>query len=71
MYKARRAAHVELANKMKERNAGTAPGIGDRVADVMIVWTKLSNNYENSENQIYVLKNDLPISALAIISKNI
>lgn len=69
-YKARQA-HVELANKMKERDAGTAPGIGDRVAYVMVAGTKGSKNYENSEDPLYVLKNDLPIDFSYYIEKQI
>ena len=64
-------AHVELANKMKERDAGTAPGIGDRVAYVMVAGTKGSKNYENSEDPLYVLENDLPIDFSYYIEKQI
>lgn len=33
---AAKQAHVELANKMKKRDAGTAPKLGDRVPYVII-----------------------------------
>lgn len=33
-------AHVELAERMKKRDAGSAPGLGDRVNYVIIKGTK-------------------------------
>ena len=33
-------AHVELAKRMKKRDAGSAPALGDRVAYVIIKATK-------------------------------
>lgn len=36
-----KAAHVELAKKMKKRDAATAPNVGDRVAYVIIKSTKV------------------------------
>lgn len=33
---AAKQAHVELANKMRKRDAGTAPKLGDRVPYVII-----------------------------------
>lgn len=54
-------AHVELAARMKKRDPGSAPGLGDRVAYVMIKGTSGSKNYENSEDPIYVLENNIPI----------
>jgi len=64
-------AHVELAQKMKERDVGTAPGVGDRVAYVMVAGTKGSKNYQNSEDPLYVLENDLPIDFNYYIEKQI
>lgn len=54
-------AHVELAQKMTQRDASTAPGVGDRVAYVMIKGTKGQKAYELAEDPIYALKHDLPI----------
>ncbi|KAI0514384.1 DNA polymerase delta catalytic subunit [Xylaria bambusicola] len=54
-------AHVELAARMKKRDPGSAPGLGDRVAYVMIKGASGSKNYENSEDPIYVLENNIPI----------
>lgn len=58
---AAKQAHVELAQRMKKRDAGSAPGLGDRVAYVMIKGTAGSKNYEKSEDPIYVLENNVPI----------
>lgn len=54
-------AHVELAERMKKRDAGSAPGLGDRVAYVMVKGAAGSRNYEKSEDPIYVLENNIPI----------
>ncbi|KAF2643760.1 hypothetical protein P280DRAFT_444871 [Massarina eburnea CBS 473.64] len=56
-----RQAHVELAERMKKRDAGSAPGLGDRVAYVMVKGSAKSKNYENSEDPIFVLENNIPI----------
>ncbi|KAJ1329725.1 DNA polymerase delta subunit 1 [Microdochium nivale] len=54
-------AHVELAARMKKRDAGSAPGLGDRVAYVMVKGSRGSKNFENSEDPIFVLENNVPI----------
>lgn len=54
-------AHVRLAEKMKARDAASAPNVGDRVAYVVVRGTKGSKAYEKSEDPIYVLENNLPI----------
>lgn len=53
-------AHVELAKRMKKRDPGSAPALGDRVAYV-IVNSASQKNYEKSEDPLYVLENSLPI----------
>lgn len=53
-------AHVELAKRMKKRDPGSAPNLGDRVAYV-IVNSSSTKNYEKSEDPLYVLENSLPI----------
>ncbi|KAG7824304.1 hypothetical protein KL909_002302 [Ogataea angusta] len=52
--------HVELAERMRKRDAGSAPTLGDRVAYV-IIKTAGDKNYEKSEDPLYVLENSLPI----------
>ena len=54
-------AHVELAQKMQQRDAANAPSVGDRVAYVMIKGTKGQKAYELAEDPIFALQNDLPI----------
>jgi DNA polymerase delta subunit 1 len=54
-------AHVELAMRMKKRDPGTAPNVGDRVPYVIIQAAKGAPAYERSEDPVYVLENNLPI----------
>lgn len=54
-------AHVELAKRMKDRDSGSAPALGDRVAYVIVKGAGGAKNYEKSEDPIYVLENNLPI----------
>ncbi|RKP19156.1 DNA polymerase delta catalytic subunit [Rozella allomycis CSF55] len=58
---ANKQAHAELAERMKKRDAGSAPNLGDRVAYVIIQSPKGSAAYEKSEDPIYVLEHNLPI----------
>ncbi|KAK6460337.1 DNA polymerase delta catalytic subunit [Scheffersomyces coipomensis] len=53
-------AHVELAERMRKRDAGSAPALGDRVAYV-IINSGSDKAYEKSEDPLYVLENSLPI----------
>ncbi|KAF5316080.1 hypothetical protein D9619_006143 [Psilocybe cf. subviscida] len=54
-------AHVELAERMRQRDAGSAPALGDRVAYVIIKGMKGAAAYEKSEDPLYVLENNVPI----------
>ncbi|KAK0549667.1 DNA-directed DNA polymerase delta [Tilletia horrida] len=54
-------AHVELANRMKQRDAGSAPALGDRVAYVIVKGSKGAAAYEKSEDPLYVLEHNIPI----------
>lgn len=56
-----RQAHVELAAKMKKRDAGTAPKLGDRVPYVFTSAAKGTPAYLKAEDPIYVLENNIPI----------
>ncbi|KAG8530249.1 DNA-directed DNA polymerase delta [Bacidia gigantensis] len=56
-----RQAHVELAERMRKRDAGSAPTLGDRVAYVIIKGAGGSKNYEKSEDPLFVLENNIPI----------
>lgn len=54
-------AHAELAARMKKRDAGSAPALGDRVAYVIVKGTAGAKNFERSEDPIYVLENNVAI----------
>ncbi|XP_022082871.1 DNA polymerase delta catalytic subunit-like [Acanthaster planci] len=54
-------AHVELAERMRKRDPGSAPALGDRVPYVIIAGAKGAAAYEKSEDPIYVLENNIPI----------
>ncbi|KAF2863105.1 DNA polymerase delta catalytic subunit [Piedraia hortae CBS 480.64] len=58
---AAKQAHTELAERMRKRDAGSAPALGDRVAYVMIKGSAGSKGYEKSEDPMYVLEHNLPI----------
>ncbi|KAI9090938.1 DNA polymerase family B-domain-containing protein [Phlyctochytrium arcticum] len=58
---AAKQAHNELAERMRKRDAGSAPALGDRVAYVIIKGTKDAAAYEKAEDPIYVLENNIPI----------
>ena len=60
---ANKQAHVELANKMRKRDAGSAPKLGDRVPYVIISASKGVPAYQKAEDPIYVLENNIPIDA--------
>src|SRR4029078_4319177 len=42
-------------------DAGSAPGLGDRVAYVMVRGPAGAKNFEKSEDPIYVLEHNVPI----------
>ncbi|KAI1005980.1 DNA polymerase delta catalytic subunit [Podosphaera aphanis] len=54
-------AHVELAERMRKRDAGSAPTLGDRVAYVIVKGTTGAKNFERSEDPLFVLENNIPI----------
>lgn len=54
-------AHVALAKRMRARDPGSAPALGDRVAYVIIRGAAGMKNYQKSEDPIYVLENNIPI----------
>lgn len=53
--------HVELAERMRKRDPGSAPALGDRVAYVIVKGNKNAPTYDRSEDPLYVLKNSVPI----------
>jgi len=58
---AAKQAHVELAERIRKRDPGSAPAIGDRIPFVIIKAAKNAKAYEKSEDPIYVLENNLPL----------
>lgn len=54
-------AHDELAKRMRARDAGSAPALGDRVPYVIIKGAKSAAAYEKAEDPLYVLENNIPI----------
>ncbi|XP_070554652.1 LOW QUALITY PROTEIN: DNA polymerase delta catalytic subunit-like [Ptychodera flava] len=58
---AAKQAHVELAARMRKRDAGSAPNLGDRVPYVIVSGVKGTAAYLKSEDPIYVLENNVPI----------
>ena len=64
-------AHVELAARMKKRDAGSAPQMGDRVPYVIIAGSKGAANFEKAEDPIYVLENNLPIDSKWYLSNQL
>lgn len=54
-------AHVEVAKKMRDRDPGKAPALGDRVAYVIVVGVKGSKGSECAEDPMYVLDKNIPI----------
>ncbi|ELU43623.1 DNA polymerase delta catalytic subunit [Rhizoctonia solani AG-1 IA] len=56
---AAKQAHVELAERMKKRDAGSAPALGDRVLAETLYEGAAA--YEKSEDPLYVLENNIPI----------
>lgn len=59
-YKAKQA-HTELAEKMRKRDPGSAPRMGDRIPYVITENVKSAKAYEKSEDPIYVLEHGIPI----------
>lgn len=60
---AAKQAHVELAAKMRKRDPGNAPKLGDRVPYVLCAAAKNTPAYARAEDPIYVLENCVPIDA--------
>ncbi|KAL3067979.1 hypothetical protein niasHT_037969 [Heterodera trifolii] len=60
---AAKQAHVELAERMRKRDPGSAPRLGDRVPYVIVNRGGGTNTpaYEKAEDPIFVLQNNVPI----------
>ncbi|KAF7284558.1 hypothetical protein GWI33_021941 [Rhynchophorus ferrugineus] len=60
---AAKQAHVELAKKMKARDPGNAPKLGDRIPYIITAASKNAKAFEKAEDPIYVLENNIPIDS--------
>ncbi|CAH0561401.1 unnamed protein product [Brassicogethes aeneus] len=60
---AAKQAHVELAAKMKKRDPGNAPKLGDRIPYVIVAGAKNAKAFEKAEDPIFVLENNIPIDS--------
>jgi DNA polymerase delta subunit 1 len=56
-----RLPHTELAEKMRKRDPGTAPVLGDRVPYVIIRGSKGAKAYERAEDPLYVLDQECSV----------
>jgi len=54
-------AHVTLAEKMRKRDPGTAPSLGDRVPYVITTGRKGQPSNERAEDPLYVMEHSIPI----------
>jgi len=68
---ANKQAHVELAEKLKKRDQGNAPGVGDRIPYVIVSASKDARIYEKSEDPIYVLENSIPLDYSYYVEKQL
>jgi len=58
---AAKQGHIELMNRMRKRDAGSAPTMGDRVPYVMIKGAKGAKGWEKTEDPLWVLDHNIPI----------
>jgi len=58
---AAKQAHVELAEKIRQRDPANAPSVGDRIQYVFIKSAKGMKAYEKVEDPLYALENNLSI----------
>ncbi|RHY36464.1 hypothetical protein DYB30_002170 [Aphanomyces astaci] len=54
-------AHTELAARMKKRDPGSAPVLGERIAYVIIDKGKNVPLYDKAEDPVFALTNNIPI----------
>jgi DNA polymerase delta subunit 1 len=54
-------AHIALVERMRKRDAASAPTIGDRVAYLIVKGERGAKAFEKSEDPIFVLENNVPI----------
>jgi DNA polymerase delta subunit 1 len=57
-----RQTHAELVKRMRERDPGTAPRVGDRVVYVMVDDVDSQKRTDWSEDPLYLLEHSLPLN---------
>jgi len=60
---AAKQAHVELAEKLRQRDPSSAPQIGERVPYIFTVGVAGAPAYSRAEDPLYAIENDLPVDA--------
>ncbi|TPX37785.1 DNA-directed DNA polymerase [Synchytrium endobioticum] len=58
---ASKTAHNELAERMRKRDEGSAPALGDRVTYVIVKGKVGAAAHEKAEDPIFVLEHNIPI----------
>lgn len=54
-------AHVALAEKLRKRDPGTAPSLGDRIPYVIVRGARNEPAYTRAEDPLFVLEHNIPI----------
>ncbi|XP_069738764.1 LOW QUALITY PROTEIN: DNA polymerase delta catalytic subunit [Phaenicophaeus curvirostris] len=54
-------AHVHLAERMRQRDPGSAPSLGDRVPYVIVCGARGAAAYTRAEDPIFALEHNLPL----------
>ena len=63
--------HAELAERMRKRDAGSAPVVGDRVPYVVIQADKKAKIFEKEEDPIYAMENSIAIDTNYYLEKQL
>lgn len=53
--------HIELSKRMRQRDPGSAPVLGERIAYVVVDKGKNIPMYQKSEDPVYALENNIPL----------
>ncbi|GIX63044.1 DNA polymerase delta catalytic subunit, putative [Babesia caballi] len=56
-----RLPHVELAKKLRSRDPGKAPSVGDRVSYLIVKGTKGQPQFDRAEEPLYVVEHNIPV----------
>ncbi|GFE54062.1 DNA polymerase delta catalytic subunit [Babesia ovis] len=56
-----RLPHVELAKKIRARDPGKAPSVGDRVSYLIVKGTKGQPQFDRAEEPLYVVEHNIPV----------